>query len=375
MAFGLSRSSRSTEHPLVADYGRVRAVLDNTPVAFFVMDEQGEVVYRNHESQKALEFGIQMLGEEGMQALRGKLMREIMKAKAETEAGGAAAEYPSHRVTVNEENGQTTSTQIDIGKVDGGYVVHWRNLTEEAKLRWSTAQLADELATNGYSLAALGDQLTGTAGETSAQATALTHGADELTASIREIATGAAAAASSTGTAVRDAHAAADSMTKLSASSNEIGTVSRLITSIAEQTKLLALNATIEAARAGEAGKGFAVVAGEVKELAQRTAEATSQIIAMIEAIQADSASASQAISSIVGRIAEMEEQQLTIAGAVEEQTATASAMSQQIEVLAATSQAQANAVVGVRNVAATMAERAAALGGKVSDEAVGVTT
>ena len=77
-------------------------------------------------------------------------------------------------------------------------------------------------------------------------------------------------------------------MKKLGESSQEIGNVIKVITSIAQQTNLLALNATIEAARAGEAGKGFAVVANEVKELAKQTAKATEEIGQKIEAIQGD---------------------------------------------------------------------------------------
>jgi methyl-accepting chemotaxis protein len=74
-----------------------------------------------------------------------------------------------------------------------------------------------------------------------------------------------------------------DSMEKLKESGKSISSITKIIDSIASQTNLLALNAAVEAARAGEAGAGFAVVTEEVRVLAQKTAEAATDIGRMIE--------------------------------------------------------------------------------------------
>ena len=79
---------------------------------------------------------------------------------------------------------------------------------------------------------------------------------------------------------------------RLGESSQEIGEITELISDITEQTNVLALNAAIQAASAGEAGRGFSVVAEEVQRLAERSADATRQIAALVKTIQTDTADA-----------------------------------------------------------------------------------
>lgn len=183
--------------------------------------------------------------------------------------------------------------------------------------------VSEQMGSNAEAASFKATQASATADQVNLNVEAVATATEQMSASIREIALNAAEAAKVVASAVVMAQSANTTVRKLGESSAGIGNIIKVITSIAEQTHLLALNATIEAARAGEAGKGFAVVANEVKELAKETAKATEEIGRKIEAIQMDTGSAVDAIGGISSIINQINDIQITIASAVEEQTAT----------------------------------------------------
>lgn len=157
----------------------------------------------------------------------------------------------------------------------------------------------------------------------------------------------------------RTVDGSAESIRTLGERSHQIGEIVNVIDDIADQTNLLALNAAIEAARAGEQGRGFAVVADEVRKLAERTANSTSEIGGMINAIQKDvelavttmsavarkvdmgvdlSGKAGQSLRIIVASVDELLGMVQQIASATDEMSATSEEINRDIEEIAAVS-------------------------------------
>lgn len=225
---------------------------------------------------------------------------------------------------------------------------------------------AHTISTASGELESVGQQLVTNVDHTSSQAIAasaaaeqislnvqsVASAAEQMTASIREIAGNVTEATKVASAAVELAETANRSISKLGESSAEIGEVIKVITSIAQQTNLLALNATIEAARAGEAGKGFAVVANEVKELAKETAKATDNIGQKIEAIQSDTKASVDIIKQIGATIERINDYSHSIAGAVEQQTATTNEIGRSVAEAAQGSASIAESITSVADAA-----------------------
>lgn len=216
------------------------------------------------------------------------------------------------------------------------------DVTDQQRMLVSIEETASALASASSELTANATQMSAAASKTSSESKSATTSAEEVAvgvqtvaanieemiASIKEISRSTSESSQMARMTLEKAQQSNTTITKLGVSSQEIGDVIKVISSIAQQTNLLALNATIEAARAGEAGRGFAVVANEVKELAKQTARATDDITHKIGAIQKDTQGAVEAISGISNAVEKLNGISGIIAAAVEEQTATTNEIS-----------------------------------------------
>jgi len=130
---------------------------------------------------------------------------------------------------------------------------------------------------------------------------------------------------------------------RLGESSQEIGEIVELISDITEQTNVLALNAAIQAASAGEAGRGFSVVAEEVQRLAERSAEATKQIAAIVKTIQTDTHDAVAAMEHSTQGVVEGAKLSDAAGQALNEISTVSQDLAQLIQKISTDTQAQAN--------------------------------
>ncbi len=325
-----------------------RSMLDYVPVNILLTDLNFNIVFMNQSSYKTLQT-----------------LSHLLPVPVDKIVGGSMDVFhkrPQHqRGIVSNDRNLPHQAKIRLGDEmlhlnvfalysgSGAYtgpMVTWSVITEREKMVGTIGETSTKLGAAAAELTATASELEKTSSQasrdtnsTAASSEEVSRGVqvvatnmEEMSASIKEIARSSADAASMTNDAKGLADEANVTIGQLGESSQEIGNVIKVISSIAQQTNLLALNATIEAARAGDAGRGFAVVANEVKELAKQTSKATEDITSRIGRLQKDAQAAVGSIAGISQNIEKLNRISTTIAAAVEEQNATTNEVSRVIQ-------------------------------------------
>ncbi|MEM8757429.1 MAG: methyl-accepting chemotaxis protein [Planctomycetota bacterium] len=272
---------------------------------------------------------------------------------------------------------------------------------------------AEEVAGAATQIAASSDELAMGMDHQTSQTTDVAAAVEELAASVRTITDQSSDAADAADSSKSDAklggevvqqtvaeieaianevRSSAAAINELGVSAEQIGQIIAVINDIADQTNLLALNAAIEAARAGEHGRGFAVVADEVRKLAERTQQATSQVADSISTIQKDTragvtqiegsvkrvdkgvelaVSAGEALERIVTAADGLTDMVAQITNSAREQSSASDDIAQRVETISSVTRESHNAASQAAQAAANMSEQSERLRGIVTRFAI----
>lgn len=238
------------------------------------------------------------------------LMRQLGGEPAQAQALAATIAAGDLTTQVILRHNDTSSLLASLD----GMQVNLRGLVSQIKdSSVSVALAADEISQGNTELSSRTEQQAAALQETAASMEQLTATVKSNTAGAQRTADSARETALLARTGEAEMKRMSDTMNAISLSAAKVKDITAVIESIAFQTNILALNAAVEAARAGEEGRGFAVVAGEVRTLAQRSANAARDIKQLIEQAveQVESgvevaAGTGQSILKIVGMVGEL---------------------------------------------------------------------
>ncbi|MFY3135488.1 methyl-accepting chemotaxis protein [Achromobacter xylosoxidans] len=282
---------------------------------------------------------------------------------------------------------QAVSVAETVARGDLGQPINANTRDETGRLLRALHDMQDKLAGAVRTIRAGSETISSAAGQIAAGNTDLSSRTEEQAASLEETAASMEELASTVKQNADNARqanqlaasasevaqrggavvsAVVSTMGDISASSRKISEIVSVIDGIAFQTNILALNAAVEAARAGEQGKGFAVVAGEVRSLAQRSAQAAREVKALIEAS--------------VSKVAEGASQAENAGTTMQEVVASVKRVTDIMGEIAAASQEQASGIEQVNRAVsqmdevtqqnAALVEEAAAAAGSMQDQA-----
>jgi len=344
--------------------GPLVAALDAVEANCFIADASLTLIWMNHRAASTLGQLSQVLSSSfgiGAKDLIGSPLHRFLKDQSRIDRmvkdpGGLPLDTT---FTVGGTTVRARVNAITHGGARQGYIVIWDNLSTR---RGQADDAYRDLERSVGDVEGVIRTMMDVARATSEQAETAAAATEQLRAAVSEIARSSSMSSAQTREAVTAVTEGVEKLRDLQRSSTEIGDFLRLITGVAEQTKMLALNATIEAARAGEAGKGFAVVADEVKQLAGTTSASIGDIEARIEAIQRAASEGFEALARIEQLIQTISESQETVAAAIEEQSAVTAELSAAVTGIAEGARRAADHTVDSQTAMTSATDRAAVM-------------